>query len=159
MPVRLMCSQPSGETCLSSSSGMLRPCWRRSVGEARGVDRFRDLPAEADVCGEALRWIEGWPAALRSHVDVQDPDPANTLHAVGRRHRVSDQGPAFLHALSWVGARGCSARRQNGLAAPRAVVYPFRQSRPSSPPRSIASACSYAPLDWCGPGPKKASRL
>jgi hypothetical protein len=38
MPVRFMCSQLSGETCFSSSSGIFRPCWRRVCRRPAEID-------------------------------------------------------------------------------------------------------------------------
>src|SRR5215204_5813030 len=71
----------------------------------RGLCRGRPLPRR--------------PSSFRPCADVPGADPAGQPQPVGRAGRVSDQGPAFVHALSRARVGRSGAGREHDLDVPR----------------------------------------
>jgi len=131
-------SSQSGSNRMSASrtsaSAICSPPRRAAVGDGRPAGeacrsrRLRDLSAAPGRRLEAVRPVEGRTAADGRRFDVQDPDLADALHAVGRRDRVPGPRPAVVHAVPEARAGGHCAGRDDDLALPRAAD-PGRRDR------------------------------
>ena len=107
-------------------AGFLR--FRRSAAEAERPRRparglrpgggFRILQARTGKGACLYERTARRALALRSGDDAEGADDPDRQQPVGRTHRVPDQRPAVLHAVSRTGPFGPGSRRTHDLAVP-----------------------------------------
>lgn len=119
-----------------------------SIAREQGfVRRFCVASTAAHDGAQLANVLDGVSTASAIGADTAEHSKVSKVHLVrqSRRSRIHFRRPA---------GRDLS-RRNARLTAP--APESALQSKPSSPSKSIASACSYAPVVWSAPGPRSAS--